>query len=458
MQKLTPLVTRRLLAGTTLAGLALNAVAGTDTAAAPASQSAGQSSSFLAWQLKKPSWLTDLSVGFREMYDDNVLMVSGDGPLKPKSSLVSVVTGKVGFNFAPLLGNQTAFQLVGLSYVPEFDIYHNSPDETFNAHRLTESVKGKVGSISFNAENTFGYVDGNDLAPIYPGNDRLRSSFATVAAKEQVKQIQELAKVVLQYDADAYFIRPTASLVYNDMLTDFSSTVGYQNYPSRYDLNGGADFGYRISSNVALTLGGRYGHQYQQKMPASIDSNEFASDNDYERVLVGVEGKPWKWLTVAAQVGPDFRQYASTAGVSDRNQITYYGEGTATANITANDSLAFKYKTWQWLACTGRLPYFDSNYQLTYHRKLTNKLSFDLTGRFAEYDFTPGGDPKSTNLRDDYLYSLAPAVTYSFTPNFSVTASGTIDFGRNAQDNAPGGGQFREFDHNVASLSIGYKF
>ncbi len=55
-----------------------------------------------AWQ--KPVWLTALSIGVRESYDDNVLLVSGDG-MAPQSSWVTTVSPKVGFNFAPLLGN-----------------------------------------------------------------------------------------------------------------------------------------------------------------------------------------------------------------------------------------------------------------------------------------------------------------------------------------------------------------
>jgi hypothetical protein len=111
------------------------------------------------------------------------------------------------------------------------------------------------------------------------------------------------------------------------------------------------------------------------------------------------------------------------------------------------------------VAYTGRVPYFDSNYELTYHRSLTKKLSFELTGRISSYDFTSGYDPaKDSNLRNDYLYSIAPGLSYAVTRNFSVTASGSIDLGRNAQDNAPGGAQYREFDHNLASLAATYKF
>ena len=64
------------------------------------------------------------------------------------------------------------------------------------------------------------------------------------------------------------------------------------------------------------------------------------------------------------QAGPDFRNYENdSAGhvtpVKDLNMTKYYGEALATATITEKDSLTFKYKYWQWLAGTGKVPYAD---------------------------------------------------------------------------------------------------
>jgi hypothetical protein len=49
-------------------------------------------------------------------------------------------------------------------------------------------------------------------------------------------------------------------------------------------------------------------------------------------------------------------------------------------------------------------------------------------------------------------------LSYAVTRNFVVTASGTIGFGRNAQNNPPDGAEYREFDQNLASLACTYKF
>lgn len=459
MQKHKPTPARRLMAGTALAGLTLNAlVSSSQTAVAADTAQATTPPAMPAPELQKPAWLTEVSVTAKETYDDNILMVSGNGPTKVQSSFVTSATGKFSFNFAPLLGEQSIFQTLGFGYSPEVSFYHNAQDESYNSHRFTQLVKGKADDFSFNLDNNLYYVDGSDTTPIYEGEDKYRNAFASVGPRDRREQLQDRAKAVLQYDIDSFFIRPTASLLYYNMMTDLKSTAGYQNYPSRSDVNGGLDFGYRVTDATALTLGYRYGRQYQQQMSAALDSTMMESGSDYQRVLMGFEGKPWSWLTLAAQAGPDFRSYDDAAGIADKNDVTYYAEASATAELTDNDSLSFKYKQWRFVAYGGRLPYFDSNYELTYHRKLLEQLSFDLTGRIASYDFTCGSDPKEGNLRDDYLFSIQPSVTYAFTRHFSVTASGSIDFGRSLQDDAPGGNQYREFDHNLAMLAATYKF
>jgi hypothetical protein len=60
------------------------------------------------------------------------------------------------------------------------------------------------------------------------------------------------------------------------MMTKLLDVTGYQNYVDRYDVNGGADFGYRVEPQLAVTLGYRYGHQYQEQLsfsPFSSPSN-----------------------------------------------------------------------------------------------------------------------------------------------------------------------------------------
>jgi len=452
---------------------ALSAFAGLANSA----HAADQSSSPAPSSLQKPAWLSDLSLDFREGYDDNVFMsgvASKNLPplftvppgsvaaLPNQSSRVTTVSPKVGVNFAPLLGSQSAFETLSLAYAPDFVIYHDQSSENYDAHRFLTAIKGHVGSFSFTADNTLTYIDGNNFGPTFPGGVNFYSGWATIAQGLRVEQIQDVAKVALRYDQDKFFLRPAASLLYYDMRSELLNLPalggfpnGYQNYPDRYDVNGGMDFGYKIIPGLALTLGYRYGHQYQQQMSFS----PYSSPNDYQRVLLGAEGKLWQCLSFSLQGGPDFRSYAPNTAmhitpVSDHHPIKYYGDVAITIDATPRDAISFKYKAWQWLSMCGRIPVLDSRYDLTYHRVLCHGLTLDLGAHAWDLDYTSGNI--SLSRRNDIMYSASAGFTWAATAHFSVNAAYTANLGRNLQ-NMPDP-QNREFDQNLASLGIQYKF
>jgi opacity protein-like surface antigen len=445
------------------AGMLANVHAADSTLAAPAD-----------WQ--KPSWLTDLGVGAKESYDNNVLEVSGKG-LPEHASWITSVAPKVGFNFAPLLGKQDVVQTLSLNYTPEFFIYHNAPDESYDAHRIGTAIKAKSGNFTLSLENAFLYNDGSDTSPLYAlnqlsgaaanQNDKYRNFYAQGAVRERRNQIQDRSNVSLQYKWKKIFIRPTASLLYYNLDTDWhNSSVapykGYQDWPDRYDVNGGADLGYYVMPKMAVTLGYRYGHQYQQQFPTAIDPDSHYSSSDYQRVLLGLEGNPWSWLNVKLAGGPDFRDYNSMAPVNDLHPVKYYGEAAITATLTPSQTLAFNYKQWQWVSATGKVPYFDSLFALTYHWNATKQLGFDLGGKILEADFTSGNETtgSAASRRDDRQYTLSAGVTYAFTAHLSASLSYTYDLGDNALPNLPASLQadYRQFKHEMVSAGVQYKF
>ena len=433
-------------------------------------------SQFVGFQ--KPDWLSDLSLGAKETYDDNVLLVADKTPgLRAQSSVVSTVSPKVGFNFAPVLGAAKTMQTLSLVYSPDFTVFHNAPSESYNAHKIGDTIKGQTGDFSFLLDNAFLFNDGSSKTPTYALSqasaayeaDQFRSTYAHGVPRERRKQIQDRAAIVLQYDIDKFFVRPTASLLYYDMMTDWNSTIkGYQNYPDRADVNGGADLGYRITKDFAVTLGYRYGHQYQQAFTYVYDTHtvngqQEQSSSDYQRILMGLEGKPWKWLNVKMAGGPDFRDYNSATPINDCHPTTYYGEAVLTATISPSQTLTFTYKQWQWVSSSGKIPFFDSTYALAYHWNATRQLGFDLGGKFLESDYNCGNYTTGTtapSLRDDALYSVSAGASYAFTPHFSAGLTCAFDFGRNLQENLPASlyAGYREFDHQTISISAQYKF
>ena len=418
--------------------------------------------------LQKPLWLTDLSLGVKEAYDNNLLLVSGAGPTKEQDSWVTTVSPKVGFNLAPLLGDQSVFQALALGYAPDFATYHDAPAESYTAHRFAATIKGKQEGLSFNLEDAFNYVDGNQEAPTYAPPDNGRSGLATAVPRERRRQFQDRAKIAFQYEQGKWFVRPTAALVYYEMLTERrpnAAATGYQNYPNRNDVNGGLDAGYVISPGLAATLGYRYGHQYQEQLSKAIDPSLQSSPNYYQRALAGLEGKPWKWLTVSLQGGPDFRRYEDTVAgahvtpVGDKDPVKYYGEATLTADISAKDQATFKYKQWQWLSSTGKLPLFDSLYDLSYRHKFSPQFALDLGFRIIDWDYTSAAG--SASKRDDRQYTPSVGLTYNLSAHLSFNVAYAVDLGRNAQDDLAFYGaasKYREFNHHVVSFGGIVKF
>jgi len=447
-------------------GLLLLCLSGWVASAAGADGSVVSSNS-ASWQ--KPAWLTDFSAGVKEGYDNNVFLSGVDSKylppaytvppgsvaaLKDRWSWVTTVSPKIGVNFAPLLGDQKRLQTLSLAYAPDFVIYHDQTSENYDAHRFAAAMKGRAGALSFSLEDTLAYIDGSKMGPTYPGG--FVSAYNTAVPRERREQLQDRAAVVFQYDWDKWFVRPTASLLYYDLRTEQLNLNGYQNYEDRYDVNGGADGGYKITPKLAVTLGYRYGHQYQQQFSFS----PYSSSSDYQRVLLGIEGKPLKWLDLKIQGGPDFRDYAPDTAthitpVNNQNLITYYGEATLAATITPKDTLTFKYKQWQWVSSTGKVPYFDSTYDLSYHRKVTDKLGLDLGGRLLTADYNSGNLPACK--RDDWQYTVSAALGYAFNPHASVNLTYVLNLGRNAQDNITNP-QTREYNQQVVSLALLLKF
>lgn len=424
----------------------------------------------------KPAWVAELSVSAKESYDDNLLGVSGKA-LNPESAWVSSLSFKLGMNFVPLLDKQTSLKTFTLAYQPEKFWYEGNSEENYTSHKINSVIAGKSGDVSFSFDNAFLYVDGNKEAPTYAlnqfagaaanQNDKFRNNYAHAPARERRAQIQDRYSASLQYSTGNLFVRGVSSLTYFDLNTDLHNTSaapykGYQNYVDRYDVNAGVDFGYKVSPDVALTLGFRDGYQYQQKFDLAISGDQHASSSHYQRVLAGVEGKPVKWLTVKLSVGPDARKYESSAAIADLRTTRFFGEGSLAAALPHNQTLSFTYKQWLFVGSTGLAPYDDITYALAYHWSASQQLGFDLGFKYLEANYTIGNDlaGSAPALRDDEDFVYSIGVTYAFTPHVILSAGFVYDDGKNGLDGlaATYGPSYREFEHGLTTLGIQYKF
>ena len=461
--------------------LAACVLAGAYVAGAGAAETAGSARPPLAAP-GKPKWVTELAFGVKEGYDDNVLLVAGRSPgLSPQSSWITTLSPKVGIDLVPWLGRPTRWQTLALTYAPEFNRYRDAATESYHAHKLGSTIKAKGQDWSFAFDNAFLFNDGSSTAPTFALSqagpaadqwDKYRNIYSTAAVRERRKQIQDRATVSWQYELGRVFLRPTASLLDYNLMTDWHNNtaapyLGYQNYVDRSDVNGGVDTGYQVAGGLAVTLGYRYGHQYQQSFPNAIDNStvngaQEQSSNDYQRILAGLEGHPWKWLNVKLAGGPDFREYNPAAAVFNHHPTKFYGEAALTATLTTNQTLTFNYKQWQWVSSVGKVPYYESTYSLTYHVNVTRQLGLDLGGKLANSDYTTGNNVagNAPSLHNDSMLTFTGGLSYAFNRNFSVSLGYANDFGRNSAKDLPAALQrdYRNFEHQTVFLAAGYKF
>jgi hypothetical protein len=424
----------------------------------------------------KPAWLSDLAVSAKETYDDNVLGVSGIG-LPEKSSWINSFSLKLGLNFVPLLGDGGAVKTFTLVYQPERFSFDNFSAEDYTAHRLGTVLKGKSGNFTFSLDNAFLYVDGNKVAPTYARNqltgaagnqnDKFRNNYAHSLARERRNQTQDRYTIQAQYTSGNFFLRPISQLTMFNLNTDLHNTgaapyKGYQDYVDRYDVNGGLDFGYKLTSDLSFTLGYRDGYQYQQRFAPAINADQHTASGGYQRVLVGLEGKLGKDVTVKFAAGPDFRDYNSRAAINNRSTTRYYAEGSVTVAVAPDQTLAFNYKKWVFVASTGLVPYVDTTVGLTYHRTVNKQWGFDAGLKLLEADYTMGNEVTGSapSLRDDLDYGASLGLTYAVTPHIIVAATYNYDTGKNGMKNLPANlfADYRQFAHNVTAVSVQYKF
>ena len=97
----------------------------------------------------------------------------------------------------------------------------------------------------------------------------------------------------------------------------------------------------------------------------------------------------------------------------------------------------------------GKVPYFDSLYDLTCHHKWTDQFAFDLGGRISSEDFTVAN--LKTCLRDDWQYAVNACASYAVNDHASLALSYSHDFGRSMEDGVTNPST-RAFERDLVSV------
>jgi hypothetical protein len=415
---------------------------------------------------EKPAWLTDLSLGVHESYDSNVYaagadsrfypktLPEGDLALKNRPSWATTISPAIGVDLSKFWNADDVIKQLTLGYAPDIVRYSEASSENYVSHNFLTGLKLKDGPVTLKVDNSIKYIDGSDDGLIYPGG---YSSFCNSTVRERRDQWQDRLKASVKVDLGPVFVRPVASLQYYDLNTTFQNITNYTNYVDRYDLNGGTDFGYYLDKDNALTLGYRYGHQYQQQIPFSTTT----ATNDYQRILAGYEGKPVSWLKIEAQAGPQFTHYTddrpdhggvAALGPIGDDPVNVYAEASATVSPTQSDAFVLKYKRWNWVSSTGKNAYLDSSVDASYRHQFTEKLQLQLGFRVSNADYNPSA------YRNDWLYTTSAGFRYAFTKNLTGDISYAWDQGADDQVYGITNPTTRNFERHVVSTGVTWAF
>ncbi|OIR06415.1 hypothetical protein GALL_113250 [mine drainage metagenome] len=399
---------------------------------------------------QRPAWLSDASVSVGLVHDSSVFGVQAEQAAHPgfadRSAWVTTVGPRLTLDLRPLLGVGSGGPLRSFTagYVGSYSFFDHVSGEDNAKHTLVLGLKASESGWSLALDNSLLFVDGGREGPFYS----TYSAFSSALPRERRRQIQERPKLSLRRDFGPAFVRAVAASATYDLLVDRHNPVGayrgYVNFVDRSDANAGLDLGYRAGSDRAYFVGWRVGRQLQARLPWGGTH----SDNTYNRLLAGFEGKLLSWLSGSALVGPDFRRYTDAAnrGIAGADHTWLYAEGSLSARIAAGDSLSATTKVWHWVSGTGSTSYQDATYALTWKHAVGKRLSLEPGVKFlaSKYDYPA--------VRNDQAWALSCEAACALSRRCTISASYSWFQSRSRIPEAIAPG--RGVDLDVASVSV----
>ena len=413
------------------------------------------------------TWKAEATV--KETYDSNVYLqdnapnpnyaaaaqAAGFRPVEAnKGSFVTTITPKFGLDYKP----SAAFNL-SAGYSPEVALYTSAEDEDNITHRGTLNFNGAVENTTWELLNAATYIQGSRQGPTFArpddipaiGGIPLRDRRAAFIFKNGFRLTQTVG---------GWFFRPVASFYLHDFLTDqryqaSKTQFSYENYVDRQDVSGGLDIGYKAIKDTYLVAGYRYGRQYQFTLPGASGATLHSTfGNDYQRILLGVEGTPASWLKLAVLAGPDIRQFdPGTPAGFNRNNLLVYWDASVTALPDKNDTVTLKSTRYEQPAFSSFSMYQDIKTDLSWRHKFNDQFSGQLG--FTLYV----GDWELPTHRDDWIYTPSTGLTYNYNKHLSTELSYSYDW---VDSKVPASVEpltnSHEFTRHLVSLAVKYTF
>jgi len=403
-----------------------------------------------AAEAKAPSdWTFNAEISLKETFDSNVyLQDTKPNPAitnaaQPfQESLVTSVTPKVGFAFKPC----SEFNMSG-SYAPEITRYHSESSEDYVAHRLALLFNGHVGIVTWQMQNSFTLIDGNDEGLTFgaPGG---APAIGGIPLRDRRDALIYRNSFGAFHKHGNWFFRPAASSYIHDFQTQLKDPAQfpfYQNYVDRNDFNIGLDAGYKAVKDGYVFIAYRCGWQHEDSLPPG----SFDYSNDYQRLLLGFEGKVTDWLKFNLFIGPDWRNFNHrTPPGFDPDPVKLFIDGSAVITVTKADTLTVTVKQFEQPAFGTPSAYEDITYEIVGRHRFNDK--FAAAASFKAY----GGDWEAPVAREDWIFTPSASLSYARDKHLSAELAYSYDWVDSVVPNKPG----REFTRHLVSLSAKYSF
>jgi len=384
-----------------------------------------------------PARLVESSLLIRTGFDsDPTAMNSTTAPTPGSEDVIYYAAGlSASVTFS---GAVPAKRSLMLGYTGEIDRFDNCPSEDFAAHRLAWNGQISEGTWKFSGEGSTLFVAGS--RDTLPSVSSVNANAITLW-RERRRQWQNRLKFQAQTNRDKYLVRATGTLLAYDYQT--RAVSGNVPFADRYDAQAAVEVGWRQSANSTWLTGVRAGHQDQAIVP--LPNCEFDYSNDYQRLVVGWEGKPSSNTTAAFAAGPDFHHYTgaidSRVFTGGRDRTSLWFEGSFSAKPCSTLTLTGKTARWVWLSSTGKSAYVDTNAEAAAAWTVTPTLTVRFSAKIHRCDYFPA-------VRDDWESLLGTGATLKFSSRTVLTLDYLHHVGWNGIGNVAG----REFQRNVVNL------
>jgi hypothetical protein len=382
----------------------------------------------------------------RETFDSNVYLQDVEpSPLIPNAmrpfqeSFVTTIIPRLGLDYRPAPAFGAA-----VSYSPEVNFFHAESSEDHVTHRGLINMSGRIGEIGWEVPNSFTWIDGSEVGPTWGGPGGA-PAIGGVPIRDRRAAFIYRGGVRLVHARDRWLVRPAMSGYLHDFFTEQRVAPGYVNYIDRSDLNGGIDVGYKVYENTHFVTGYRYGFQTQDR----VINSPLRYDNEYHRVLFGLEGQPAKWIRLGISLGPDFRHFGERTAPDFDNRHTLLNVDSAVV-ITpgARDTITLTARRHAQPAYASPTAYEDITYDFAWRHKLSER--FAATAGFRAYI----GDWLSPVNREDWIYTPSGMLTYTHDQHISADLAYSYDWVDSKVPDTAG----REYTRHLVSVALRYTF